>query len=124
MKILNCTSALLPFLCLLAILLAPLSHGFVLFRSTHFNTMAITSTRLNEKTVTVTNMDNGMSIEIAPGSPLSLAANRSGMRLSFQCKQGTCKSCTTVLDGKNVDTCMTKVPDKAKIQLQKKKRIG
>ena len=49
--------------------------------------------------VTVTNLDNGESIKIPSGSPLSLAAVRSGMRLSFQCKQGTCQSCETMLDG-------------------------
>lgn len=76
------------------------------------------------KEVTVTNLDNGEIISIPAGSPLSLAAVRSGMRLSFQCKQGTCKSCTTILDGKLVDTCMTKVPDKSKIQIQKKKKLG
>ena len=49
--------------------------------------------------VTVTNLDNGEIIKIPSGSPLSLAAVRSGMRLSFQCKQGTCQSCETILDG-------------------------
>ena len=73
--------------------------------------------------VTVTNLDNGQAVQIEAGAPLSLAAYRSGMRLSFQCKQGTCKSCTTLLDGKEVDTCRTKVPDKARVTLKKKVRL-
>eukprot|EP01036_Dinobryon_divergens_P045033 gene45033-60124_t len=39
------------------------------------------------KDVTVINLDNQETIAIPAGSPLSLAAVRSGMRLSFQCKQ-------------------------------------
>lgn len=73
--------------------------------------------------VKVTNADNGQMIEIEAGAPLSLAAARSGMKLSFQCKQGTCKSCTTLLDGVKVDTCMTKVPNKASIQIKKKRAL-
>ena len=64
-----------------------------------------------------------MKISIDSGSPLSLAAVRSGMRLSFQCKQGTCSSCETLLDGKRVRTCITKVPDKKSIILKKAKPL-
>ncbi len=67
----------------------------------------------------VVNADTNQSIEIESGSPLSLAAIRSNIRLSFQCKQGTCSSCETLLDGKRVRTCITKVPDKKKITLKK-----
>ena len=81
------------------------------------------STALFATEVTVTNLDNGQTIKIEAGAPLSLAAYRSGMRLSFQCKQGTCKSCTPLLDGKAVDTCRTKVPEKSKVTLQKKPRL-
>ena len=81
-------------------------------------------TFLSAKEVAVTNQDNGQTIIIEAGLPLSLAAVRSGMRLSFQCKQGVCKSCTTILDGKEVDTCRTKVPEKAKITLKKKSRLA
>ena len=49
--------------------------------------------------VTVKNLDNGKEIIIASGQPLSLAAVRSDMRLSFQCKQGTCQSCQVLLNG-------------------------
>ena len=63
--------------------------------------------------VEVKNLDNGQSIKIESGQPLSLACVRSGMRLSFQCKQGTCSSCETMLDGKRVRTCITKVPGKS-----------
>jgi len=49
--------------------------------------------------VTVKNLDNGKEIIIASGQPLSLAAVRSDMRLSFQCKQGTCQSCQVFLNG-------------------------
>jgi ferredoxin len=67
----------------------------------------------------VLNGDNNQKITIDAGSPLSLAAVRSGMRLSFQCKQGTCSSCETILDGTRVRTCITKVPDKKSITLKK-----
>lgn len=70
--------------------------------------------------VKVNNLDNGNSIEIPSGSPLSLACVRSDMRLSFQCKQGTCQSCEVLLDGKMVRTCITKVPDKKSITIKKK----
>ncbi len=49
--------------------------------------------------VTVKNLDNNNEIVIASGQPLSLAAVRSDMRLSFQCKQGTCQSCQVLLNG-------------------------
>ena len=49
--------------------------------------------------VTVKNLDNNKEIVIASGQPLSLAAVRSDMRLSFQCKQGTCQSCQVFLNG-------------------------
>ena len=71
------------------------------------------------KDVSVVNADTNTSIQIPAGSPLSLAAVRSGIRLSFQCKQGTCSSCETFLNGKRVRTCITKVPDMKKITLKK-----
>lgn len=71
------------------------------------------------KEVTVTNLDNKQIIQIPAGSPLSLAAVRSGMRLSFQCKAGHCSSCETILDGARVRTCQTKVPNKDKITISK-----
>jgi len=52
------------------------------------------------KEVTVLNEDNGKSITIPAGSPLSLACVRTEMRLSFQCKAGSCGSCVSMLDGK------------------------
>lgn len=62
--------------------------------------------------VEVKNLDNGQAVMIESGSPLSLACVRSGMRLSFQCKAGTCSSCEVMLDGKRVRTCITKVGSK------------
>jgi len=81
-----------------------------------------TRTMLRISEVTVNNLDNNQSIKIPPGSPLSLAAVRSGMRLSFQCKQGVCSSCETLLNGTKVRTCVTKVPDVAKITIKKAPR--
>jgi len=75
--------------------------------------------KLRAREVSVTNTDNGNQIKISAGSPLSLAAVRSGMRLSFQCKAGTCGSCVTKLVGKTVFTCQTVVPDKASIRITK-----
>jgi ferredoxin len=99
-------------------------NGFNKWEVSPTATLSRVSLRLCAKLVTVKNLDNNETIEIDAGSPLSLAASKSGMKLSFQCKQGTCKSCTTILDGKAVDTCMTKVPEKAKIEIKKKKRLG
>jgi len=71
--------------------------------------------------VLVTNGDNGKTTKIASGSPLSLACTRVEQRLSFQCKQGTCRSCEVKLDGKVVLSCQTKVPDKKAIKVSKAK---
>ncbi len=70
--------------------------------------------------VKIGNVDNGKAIEIAAGSPLSLACVRTDLRLSFQCKQGTCGSCELLLDGKVVRSCITKVPDRNSVSVQKK----
>ena len=71
--------------------------------------------------VVVNNLDNNKRIEIEANAPLSLAAVRSDLRLSFQCKQGHCLSCEMLLDGKIVRACQTKVPNKRSINIQKKK---
>ena len=57
----------------------------------HFR--GITALFAATKDVNVTNLDNGKVIQIPAGSPLSLACVRADMRLSFQCKAGTCGSC-------------------------------
>ena len=75
------------------------------------------------KEVIVLNADTNTSISIPAGSPLSLAAIRSGIRLSFQCKQGSCSSCETLLNGKRTRTCITKVPDMKKITLKKAPKL-
>lgn len=75
------------------------------------------------KEVEVTNLTTNQKINIPAGSPLSLAAVRSGLRLSFQCKQGTCASCETILNGKVVRTCITKVPDMKKVTLKKAPKL-
>ena len=95
------------------------SNGFIISLKSPFF-VKINAITIYAKEVKVTNLDNGNIIEIPSGSPLSLAAVRSGMRLSFQCKAGTCGSCVSVLDGKKVFTCQTKVPDKASIKIKKK----
>lgn len=71
----------------------------------------------------MSNLDNGNTIKINSGQPLSLACVRSGLRLSFNCKQGTCSSCEVMLDGKRVRTCVTKVPEKTKITVKKAKPL-
>ena len=73
--------------------------------------------------VRVENLDTKQNIVIPSGSPLSLAAVRSGLKLSFQCKQGSCSSCETFLDGVRVRTCITKVPEKKTIKIAKAKKI-
>ena len=59
--------------------------------------------------VKIFNEDTKQTAELPEGYPMSLAAVRTGMRLSFQCKAGTCGSCVAVLDGKKVYTCQTKL---------------
>ena len=112
-----------PTALLLSLLLLSLGSALLLALPRHGSPPTSRSTALWVAEVTVTNLDNGQSVQIEAGAPLSLAAYRAGMRLSFQCKQGTCKSCTTLLDGKAVDTCRTKVPDKSKVTLKKKPRL-
>ena len=69
--------------------------------------------------VKVFNEDTKQTAELPVGDPMSLAAVRTGMRLSFQCKAGTCGSCVAVLDGKKVYTCQTKLPKKKTIKIRK-----
>ena len=71
--------------------------------------------------VKVINLDNNEETIIKAGSPLSLACVRTNMRLSFQCKAGTCGTCVSMLDGKEVFTCQTAVPDKKQIKIKKSK---
>lgn len=68
--------------------------------------------------VTITNADTKQTTVLAAGQPLSLGAVRTGLRLSFQCKQGSCGSCEMLLDGKVTRSCITKVPkNKTKITI-------
>ena len=69
--------------------------------------------------VKVFNEDTKQTTELPVGDPMSLAAVRTGMRLSFQCKAGTCGSCVAVLDGKKVYTCQTKLPKKKTVKIRK-----
>lgn len=86
------------------------------------NFTIVKNMRLFDRLVEVTNAENFETTEIPPGSPLSLACLRTDLRLSFQCKQGTCGSCEVLLDGKVVRSCITKVPDKKAITVQKKSK--
>ena len=72
--------------------------------------------------VKVMNVDDNTETEIDAGSPLSLAAVRTNLRLSFQCKAGHCSSCEMLLDGKKVLTCQTKVPNKKVIKIKRVKK--
>ena len=67
--------------------------------------------------VTIINADTKQTTVLPSGSPLSLGAVRTGLRLSFQCKQGTCQSCVMLIDGKVTRACITKVPSKASITI-------
>ena len=66
------------------------------------------------------NLDTGKELEIMSGQPMSLAAVKTGLRLSFQCKAGTCGSCEFLLDGKVTRSCITKVPNKKSFTIKKK----
>jgi ferredoxin len=103
-------------------LVALLTSAFVPRRS-RVTVSPSTALFATPKEVIVQNLDTKQEVSIPAGSPLSLAAVRSGTRLSFQCKQGVCSSCETMLDGKRVRTCITKVPEKKKITLKKAKPL-
>ena len=66
------------------------------------------------------NLDTDKEVEIEPGLPMSLAAIKTGLRLSFQCKSGNCGSCEFLLDGKVTRSCITKVPKKKSFTIKKK----
>lgn len=70
--------------------------------------------------VTIINADNKQTTILPSGSPMSLGCTRTGLRLSFQCKQGTCASCEFLLDGKITRSCITKVPEKKSITIKAK----
>jgi len=70
--------------------------------------------------VLITNLETKQTTTLAAGSPMSLGCVRTGLRLSFQCKQGTCQSCEFLLDGKITRACITKVPDKKSITVKSK----
>ena len=70
------------------------------------------------------NLDTGKEFEIDPGMPMSLAAVKTGLRLSFQCKSGNCGSCEFLLDGKVTRSCITKVPKKKSFTIMKKGKPG
>ena len=80
----------------------------------------LSRTALYERLVKVRNLDTKEEITIESGKPMSLACTRANLRLSFQCKQGTCQSCEFLLDGKVTRSCITKVPEKASITIGKK----
>lgn len=85
---------MIPVLFVGLLLMIHVAHGFVSIQGA--KRVHVT---LFMKDVTVKNLDNNKEIIIASGQPLSLAAVRSDMRLSFQCKQGTCQSCQVYLNG-------------------------
>jgi len=70
--------------------------------------------------VTIINADTKQTTVLPSGSPMSLGCTRTGLRLSFQCKQGTCSSCEFLLDGKVTRSCITKIPDKKSITIKAK----
>ncbi|EOD05618.1 hypothetical protein EMIHUDRAFT_359905 [Emiliania huxleyi CCMP1516] len=51
----------------------------------------------------------GRSASVPEGSPLSLAAYRAGVQITYQCKAGTCASCEVKLGMGSVRTCQTTV---------------
>mmetsp|Transcript_14514 Transcript_14514/g.15693 ORF Transcript_14514/g.15693 Transcript_14514/m.15693 type:complete len:114 (-) Transcript_14514:130-471(-) len=72
--------------------------------------------------VIVQNLDTQEKITMQAGESLSLAAFKTGTRLSFQCKQGSCGSCEILLDGKVVRSCIENIPAKKSITISKVKR--
>lgn len=53
---------------------------------------------------------NGKSVNVAPGSPLSAAAAKAGVRVRYDCKEGKCGICQVKVNGKDMRTCVAKVP--------------
>lgn len=50
------------------------------------------------------------TVSVAPGSKLSDAAVKAGVRVRYDCKEGKCGICAVRMNGKQVRTCITKVP--------------
>lgn len=49
-------------------------------------------------------------VSVAAGSKLSDAAAKAGVRVRYDCKEGKCGICAVKMNGKQVRTCITKVP--------------
>lgn len=53
---------------------------------------------------------NGRTVSAIPGQKLSDVARAAGARIRYDCKNGECGTCTVKLNGRNVRTCVTKLP--------------
>eukprot|EP00307_Rebecca_sp_RCC1486_P012639 CAMPEP_0119414626 /NCGR_PEP_ID=MMETSP1335-20130426/7092_1 /TAXON_ID=259385 /ORGANISM="Chrysoculter rhomboideus, Strain RCC1486" /LENGTH=169 /DNA_ID=CAMNT_0007439511 /DNA_START=30 /DNA_END=539 /DNA_ORIENTATION=+ len=53
---------------------------------------------------------NGRTVNAIPGQRLSDIARAAGARIQYDCKNGECGTCTVKLNGRNVRTCVTKLP--------------
>jgi ferredoxin len=57
------------------------------------------------------------TISVAAGSKLSDAAAKAGVRVRYDCKEGKCGICAVRINGKQVRTCITKVPKKGPLAI-------
>ncbi|KAJ1621790.1 hypothetical protein T492DRAFT_573828, partial [Pavlovales sp. CCMP2436] len=53
------------------------------------------------------------TVSVEAGSPLAAAASKAGVRVRFDCKEGKCGICEVKVNGKNMRTCIGKVPKAA-----------
>lgn len=53
---------------------------------------------------------NGRTVAAIPGQKLSDVARAAGAKIKYDCKNGECGTCTVKLNGRNVRTCVAKVP--------------
>ena len=65
------------------------AKGFVVGQHLSSRLANLSAATKEPRVVTVTNTDNGKATEIQAGSPMGLAAVRTEMRLSYQCKAGS-----------------------------------
>jgi len=102
---------------ILLLMLCKIHNGLLFLRKSRAQTAL--HGLFNGPQVTVKNLDNGKSISVAAGSPLSVACKKTDMILVYTCKQGSCGSCAAIIDGKQVNACQTRVPEKKEISIKK-----
>jgi len=59
---------------------------------------------------------NGKRIEVDPGSSLSQACSKLGLKVPTDCRKGECGVCTVSVGGVKIKSCVGKVPPAPKLK--------